>query len=110
HVEVAAVIGAQAERGLFAGGADEGDADRAFLIAEMFGPYLAPYGVMTAVPCYALSAQRYMHDYDISPAEVAELPVRLRRHAMLNPRAEMRELLTVDDVLASRLVSPPIHK
>jgi acetyl-CoA acetyltransferase len=104
------VVGAQAERQLFAGGADEGDADRARLIAEMFGPYLAPYGVMTAVPCYALSAQRYMHEHDISPAEVAELPVRLRRHAMLNPRAEMREPLTVDDVLASRLVSPPIHK
>ena len=41
---------------------------------------------------------------------MAELPVRLRRHAALNPRAELREPLTVEDVLASRIVSPPIHK
>jgi acetyl-CoA C-acetyltransferase len=110
HAELAAVIGAQAERQLFRGDVDEGDIDRARLMAEMFGPYIAPYGVMTAVPCYALSAQRYMHDHDIAPAQVAELPVRLRRHAALNPRAELRDPITVDDVLSSRLVSPPIHK
>jgi acetyl-CoA C-acetyltransferase len=110
HVEVAAVIGAQAERRLFKGDVDEGDLDRARLMAEMFGPYIAPYGVMTAVPCYALAAQRYMHDHDLTPAQVAELPVRLRSHAALNPRAELRAPITVDDVLASRIVSPPIHK
>jgi acetyl-CoA acetyltransferase len=110
HVEAAAVIGAQAERQLFRGDVDEADVDRARLMAEMFGPYIAPYGVMTAVPCYALSAQRYMHEHDIAPEQVAELPVRLRRHAALNPRAELREPLTVEDVLRSRIVSPPIHK
>ena len=109
HVELAAVIGAQAERSLFSAGLDEGDVDRVRLIAEMFGPYLAPYGVMTAVPCYALSAQRYMYEHDISPEQIAELPVRLRSHAALNPRAELRDPLTVEDVLASRVVSPPIH-
>ncbi len=110
HVELAAVIGAQAERDLFGAGLDEGDVDRVRLIAEMFGPYLAPYGVMTAVPCYALSAHRYMHEHGIAPEQVAELPVRLRRHAALNPRAELRDPVTVADVLASRMVSPPIHK
>jgi acetyl-CoA acetyltransferase len=65
---------------------------------------------MTAVPCYALSAQRYMHEHSIAPEQVAELPVRLRAKAMLNPRAELREPITVADVLASRMVSPPIHK
>lgn len=110
HADVAAVIGAQAERELFGADLDEGDLDRARLMAEMFGPYIAPYGVLTAVPCYALSAQRYMHDHDLAPEQVAELPVRLRRHAALNPRAELREPLTIEDVLSSRLVSPPIHK
>jgi len=110
HVEVAAVVGAQSERQLFGVDVDEGDLDRARLMAEMFGPYIAPYGVMTAVPCYALSAQRYMHDHDLAPEQVAELSVRLRRHAALNPRAELREPLTIEDVLSSRVVSPPIHK
>ena len=110
RLEVAAVIGAQAERDLFATGMDEGDIDHIRLLASMVGPYVAPYGVFTAVACYALSAQRYMYEHDVEPAAVAELPVKLRTHAGLNPRAEHREPITVSDVLASRVVCPPIHK
>ena len=110
QVDVAAVIGAQLERRMYETGMDEGDIDRVFLIASMLGPWVAPYGVLTAVPCYALSAQRYMYEQGISAEQVAELPVRLRRHAALNPIAELREPITVDDVLGSRVVSPPIHK
>ena len=110
HVEVAAAVGAQAERTLFGRRLDEADIDRVRLMAAMLGPFIAPYGVMTAVPCYALSAQRYMHEHDLAPEQIAELPVQLRRHAALNPRAELRDPLTVEDVLASRVVSPPIHK
>jgi acetyl-CoA C-acetyltransferase len=110
QIEVAAVIGAQAERRLYEGGMDEGDVDRVYLLSSMLGSYVAPYGVLTAVPCYALSAQRYMHEHSVSAEQIAELPVRLRRHASLNPIAELREPLTVADVLASRMVSPPVHK
>jgi acetyl-CoA acetyltransferase len=109
RLELAAVIGAQAERDLFASGMDEGDVDRVTLLTSMIGPYVAPYGVFTAIACYALSAQRYMHEQGIEPEAVAELPVRLRAHAALNPRAEHREPLSVEDVLASRMVCPPIH-
>jgi len=62
------------------------------------------------VPVYALAAQRYLHDHGIEPAAVAELAVRLRERAARNPRAELRDPLTVDDVLGSRVVCPPIHK
>jgi acetyl-CoA C-acetyltransferase len=110
QIEVGAVIGAQVERRMYETGMDEGDLDRVYLLASMLGSYVAPYGVLTAVPCYALSAQRYMHEHDVSAEEVAELPVRLRQHAALNPIAELREPLTVEDVLASRMVSPPVHK
>jgi acetyl-CoA C-acetyltransferase len=110
QLEIAAVIGAQVERRMYETGMDEGDLDRVFLLASMLGSYVAPYGVLTAVPCYALSAQRYMHEHGIAAEQVAELPVRLRQHATLNPIAEQREPLEVDDVLASRMVSPPIHK
>jgi acetyl-CoA C-acetyltransferase len=110
QIDVAAVIGAQLERRMYEVGMDEGDVDRVYLIASMLGPYIAPYGVLTAVPCYALSAQRYMHEQGVSAEEIAELPVRLRRNAALNPIAELRDPITVEDVLSSRLVSPPIHK
>jgi acetyl-CoA acetyltransferase len=110
HLDVAAVVAAEAERSHIAGGIDAGDLDRLLQLNAMYGPYLAPYGVLAALPCYALAGQRYMHQHSLSPEEVAELPVRLRENAQLNERAELREPLTVADVLASRVVSPPIHK
>jgi acetyl-CoA acetyltransferase len=51
-----------------------------------------------------------MHELGVSAEQVAELAVRLRRHAALNPIAELRDAITIEDVLRSRLVSPPIHK
>jgi acetyl-CoA acetyltransferase len=110
HLDIAAVMGAQVERHLFDEGVDSGDLDRLQLLNAMQGPFLAPYGVLRAVPCYALCAQRYMHEHGLSPADIAELPVRLRENAARNPRAELRDLITVEDVLESRMVSPPIHK
>ena len=110
HVAVAAVIGAQAERRLLAGGLDAGDLDRLYQLNAMYGPYLAPYGVVAALPCYALAAQRYMYEHDLTPEAVAEVAVRLRANAARNPRAELRAPITVGDVLGSRLVCPPIHK
>jgi acetyl-CoA acetyltransferase len=110
HLDVAVVIGAQAERRLYREGMDAGDLDRVLLMNAMYGPWLAPYGVVAALPCYALAAQRYMHDHGLAPEAIAELPVRLRANAAANPRAELRDSITVEDVLASRVVSPPIHK
>jgi acetyl-CoA acetyltransferase len=105
-----AAVGAQAERGLLDRGLDAGDVDRVLQLNAMYGPWLAPYGAVAALPCYALAAQRYMHEHDLAPDEVAEVAVRLRANAALNPRAELREPITVEDVLGSRIVSPPIHK
>src|SRR6185503_15902969 len=78
HVDVAAVVGAQCERRLFRDGMDAGDLDRVFLINSMYGAWLAPYGVVAALPSYALAGQRYMYEHDLSPVEVAEVAVRLR--------------------------------
>lgn len=111
HLDVAAVIGGQCERRWGREPElDAGDLDRVFLLSAMYGPWLAPYGVLAVLPLYALSAQRYMHAHDISAEAMAELPVRLRRHAAGNPRAELRDPITAADVLSSRMVCPPIHQ
>jgi acetyl-CoA acetyltransferase len=110
HLDLAVVVGAQAERRPIGPDADAADIDRVFLLNSMYGPWLAPYGVVAALPCYALAAQRYMHDHGIEPAQVARLCVRLRDNAAANPRAELRDPISVEDVLGSRMVSPPIHK
>jgi len=68
----------------------------------------APFGP-TVVGSYALVAQRHMHEFGTTPEQLAEIAVTIRRHAGLNPAAKFREPITVADVLASRLVSSPLH-
>ena len=68
----------------------------------------APFGP-TVVGSYALVAQRHMHEFGTTAEQLAEIAVTIRRHAALNPSAKFRELITVDDVLSSRIVSSPLH-
>lgn len=70
--------------------------------------YDAPYGP-TIVGAYAMVAQRHMHEYGTTSEQLAEIAVTMRRHAGLNPYAKYREPITVEDVLASRVISSPLH-
>ena len=67
-----------------------------------------PYGPV--VPSlYALIAQRHMHEYGTTPAQLAAVAVTMRRHAGLNPNAHKRDPITIADVLGSRMISSPLH-
>ena len=57
----------------------------------------------------ALAAARHMHEFGTTSEQLAEVAVATRRWAQLNPRALMRDPLTIEDVLASRLISWPLH-
>ncbi|HXZ88447.1 MAG TPA: acetyl-CoA acetyltransferase [Candidatus Binataceae bacterium] len=70
--------------------------------------YEFPYGP-TTVGAYAMIAQRHMHDYGTKPEQLAEIAVTMRHHASMNPVAKYRDPITVEDVLASRLISSPLH-
>ena len=67
-----------------------------------------PFGP-TIVGSYALVAQRHMHEYGTTSEQLAEIAVTMRRHAGLNPEAKYRDPITVEDVLASRIISSPLH-
>jgi len=49
-----------------------------------------------------------MHEYGTTRGQLAEVAVAARGWAKLNPKAFMREDLTVEDVLSSRMVSSPL--
>ncbi len=67
-----------------------------------------PYG--PSVPAYyALIAQAHMAEYGTLPEHFAEVAVGCRAHAARNPAAQKREPISVDDVLASRLIADPLH-
>ncbi len=66
------------------------------------------YGTST-VGLYAMVAQRHMHEYGTTSAQLAEIAVASRRHAGLNPAAFYRDPITVQGVLASPIISSPLH-
>jgi acetyl-CoA acetyltransferase len=70
--------------------------------------FVGPYG-LTTVGSYALVARRHMEQYGTTSEQLAEIAVTMRRHAALNPEAKMRRPIGVEDVLASRLISEPLH-
>jgi acetyl-CoA C-acetyltransferase len=61
------------------------------------------------VGSYALVATRHMHEYGTTSEQLAEIAVTMRRHAALNLQAKYRDPITVEDVLASRMISSPLH-
>lgn len=77
---------------------------------EVFGPaqFEEPYGIST-IGSYALAAQRHMYEYGTTSEQLAEIAVATRKWASLNPRAMMREPITIDDVLNSRMIASPLH-
>jgi acetyl-CoA acetyltransferase len=68
-----------------------------------------PYHVGGPPSTYALACMRHMHQYGTTHEQLAEIAVATRKWAMLNPKAMMREPLSIDDVLSSRWVSYPFH-
>lgn len=72
--------------------------------------YEAIYGPRYPVSAYALATARHMHEFGTTRAQLAEIAVAARQWAALNPRAFAREPISVDDVLASRMISDPLSK
>jgi acetyl-CoA acetyltransferase len=71
--------------------------------------YEYPYGAH--IPAfYALLAQRYLHEYGQDASVLAPIAVAMRKHAALNPKAEMRTPFTVDDYMASPVISSPLRR
>jgi acetyl-CoA acetyltransferase len=71
-------------------------------------PYEAPYKPRYPVSAYALAASRHMHEYGTTREQLAEVAVAAREWAKLNSKAFMRDDLSVEDVIGSRMVSSPL--
>jgi acetyl-CoA acetyltransferase len=70
----------------------------------------APFAPLLPISAYALAAARHGHEFGTRPEQLAEIAVSTRAWAQRNPAAFRREPLTVDDVLASEVLSSPIHR
>lgn len=76
-----------------------------------FAQFEMPYGPLNPLSLYAMAAQRHMFEYLTTPEQLAQVAVSARDWAMLNPKAFRADAgpLTIDDVLASPMISSPLH-
>lgn len=72
-------------------------------------PFENPYGNVI-VNAYALAAARHSHEFGTTAEQLAWVKVAASHHASHNPMAMLRERVTVEDVLASPMVSDPLHR
>jgi acetyl-CoA acetyltransferase len=71
--------------------------------------YEMPFGI-PAANTFAMTAHRHMKEFGTTSEQLAKVAVTLREHALRTPGAQMTKPITVDDVLASGMVTTPYHK
>jgi acetyl-CoA acetyltransferase len=100
--EVALVVGADTTpKGFLAPNAGERWDDPDWLRFRLLG--------MTNPAYFALYARRRMDLYGATPEDFARVKVKNARHGLDNPNARYRKEVGVEDVLASAVVSDPLH-
>jgi len=65
---------------------------------------------MSMPALYALRAKRYMEEYGVTPEQLAKVVVKSRRHAALNPIAQFRKEVTIEEVLNSPMIADPLTR
>jgi acetyl-CoA acetyltransferase len=73
------------------------------------GQFEAPYGTLGPPTMFPMGVLRYMKEFGLTHEQLASVAVAQRRWAADVPRAMFREQITVEDVLASRMIAYPMH-
>lgn len=94
------VLCVHGDKGLTREGGDTHDGDREF------GP---EYGLFSAAALHAFGATRHMHEYGTTHDHLGAIAVAFRKHAQLNPTAQVRQPMTLQDYHNSRWIVWPYH-
>ncbi|MBW1989328.1 MAG: thiolase family protein [Deltaproteobacteria bacterium] len=97
------------EKVLIIGWEKNSESDTTGAITTAFDPIWDRLVFAGAIAGLAAEGQAYMHKYGITDKDAARVSVRDRRHAVNNPHAQLRKEITVEEVLASPMLSDPIH-
>ncbi len=73
-------------------------------LAKEFGP---EYGYFGAAATHAFGATRHMHLYGTTKEHFGHIAVDFREHALRNPDAQMKKVLTMEDYRAQRSIVRP---
>jgi acetyl-CoA acetyltransferase len=100
--DVALVVGADAApKGFFAPAGGERQTDPDWLRFRLLGATNPVY--------FGLYARRRMAVFGATPRDFAEVKVKNSRHGLHNPNARYRKAVSAEEVLASPVVSDPLH-
>ncbi|MCP4719518.1 MAG: thiolase family protein [Desulfobacteraceae bacterium] len=98
QVEIAMVIGAEKmcvpEFGLINSGETELDTQLGLIAPASF----------------AMRAMRYMNEFDCTPEQLAQVAVKNRKHAQLNPNAQFQEPISLETVMNSPMIVDPLTR
>jgi acetyl-CoA C-acetyltransferase len=72
-------------------------------------PFEMPYSPVT-VNLYAMCAMRHMYEYGTTSEQLAWVKVAASHHAQYNPNAMLKDVVTVEQVVNSPMISDPLHR
>lgn len=71
--------------------------------------WTVPYNAVSAGNGAALFAQAYFDRFGATSEQLGAVAVNSRKMAQLNPKAVMRKAMTLDDYMASRMITSPLR-
>jgi acetyl-CoA acetyltransferase len=87
-----------------------GDGPPFFPASSALGQFEMPYGTAGFVTMFTVPALRFMKEFGVTHEQLASVAVAQRKWAGFNERAFRRDPITVEDVLASRMIAYPFHQ
>ena len=69
----------------------------------------SPFGGVTT-NLYAMCAARHMYQFGTTSEQLAWIKVAASHHAQHNPHAMLRDVVTVEEVVGSPMISDPLHR
>ncbi len=70
--------------------------------------WFAPFYAISAATWTAQYAMRHVKKYGMTREQLAQIALTDRKHALLNPRALVREPLTMDEYMSARMITSPL--
>lgn len=70
--------------------------------------WTAPFNAISAATWVAQYAMRHVKKYGMTREQLAQIALTDRKHALLNPRALVREPLSMDQYMSARMISSPL--
>lgn len=70
--------------------------------------WMAPFNALSAAPWVAQYAMRHVKKYGLKREQLAQIALTGRANALLNPRALVREPLSLEEYMSARMIADPL--